>query len=321
MLAGLGVQTLVTRMAEPRSFRRFATRTAAVLVLIVLGLNLLGLARWPSAPSRRVEAARRVLDDDCFRATLGGLAALLVLGCASSSPRFPRLAGGLIGLLALCELGWHGNSLLQVAPEEQFLAASPVSDALRRLETDAGTLGHVRIKTRDTFYGDLPAVWNGFEKTNVNDLFQIDHAAQLYEQLYPVAVHRRRNRDDPMNAAVEDFNRQVRQSVFDRMSVSHVVSNRFESDPGWPVAAKGLWNGGQFVIQRNPGRLPRAYVVACRELMRRASRLIPVYSGMSIPARRCSWKSIRCGIFLPAGGSRSHRLSGPAKIQTTSCCA
>ncbi len=64
-----------------------------------------------------------------------------------------------------------------------------------------------------------------------------------------------------MNGPVEDFKREVRQEVFNRMSVTHVVSDRFESDPGWPVVARGSWNGGEFVIQSNPGRLPRAYVV------------------------------------------------------------
>ena len=69
--------------------------------------------------------------------------------------RAPRLAGGLIGLLALCELGWHGNSLLQVAPAEQFLGADPVSEALERLEANSAGAGPRRIKARDNFYGDL----------------------------------------------------------------------------------------------------------------------------------------------------------------------
>ena len=105
------------------------------------------------------------------------------------------------------------------------------------------------------------AVSHGFQKTNVNDVFQIDHAARLYTLLYPVAALRRLERDEMMNEAVEDFHRLVRQAVFDRMSVSHVVSDRVESDPGWPVAAEGIWEGHPFVIQSNPGRLPRAYVV------------------------------------------------------------
>ncbi len=135
------------------------------------------------------------------------------------------------------------------------------ASALERLEAKSAGAGAGRIKARDNFYGDLRAASHGIEKTNVNDVFQIDHAARLYERLYPVAARQRLKRDDPMDEAVEEFNRQVRQSVCDRMSVSHVVSDRFEADPGWPVAASGNWNGGEYVIQANPGRLPRAYVV------------------------------------------------------------
>ncbi len=261
VLAGLGVQTIMERLEEPREWRRFAARCGVFIVLLVATLSVIGSSYRPSSPSRSVEAARRVVEDNCFRVTLGGLTALLVLGCLPLSSRGPRFAGGLIGLLALCELGWHGNSLLRVAPEEQFLGADPVSQSLERPEPDSDGDGPARIKARDNFYGDLPAASHGIQKTNVNDVFQIDHAARLYELLYPVAAHRRRKRDDLMDEAVEDFKRQVRQSVFDRMSVSHVVSDRFESDPGWPVTASGKWNGGEFVIQSNPGRLPRAYVV------------------------------------------------------------
>ena len=153
-----------------------------------------------------------------------------MFGSLPLSARTPRVAGALIGLLALCELGWHGNSLLRVTPAEQFLGADPVSLAIERLELDFARGGPARIKARDQFYGDLPAVLHGIEKTNVNDVFQIDHAAQLYELLYPVASRRRRKGDHLMNEAVEDFNREVRQAIFDRMSVSHVVSDRFEPD-------------------------------------------------------------------------------------------
>ena len=125
-----------------------------------------------------------------------------------------------------------------------------------RLDRLSPRSGPVRIKARDSFYGDLPAICSGIEKTNINDIFQLDQAARLYETLYPVASRPRRRRDQPMNDAVDDFRRQVRQAVFDRMSVSFLVSDRVESDPGWPVAAEGDWHGSHFVIQRNPTALP-----------------------------------------------------------------
>jgi hypothetical protein len=273
VLAGLGIQTLAARLSEPRVWRRFAARCGVFIVVVIAALYLIGPARATGRPSRAAEAARRVFEDDRIRLAVGGLAALLVLGSLPlSSSRGPRLAGGLMGFLALCELGWYGNSLLQVAPSELFLGADPVSAAIERLEADSACGGAVRIKARDNFYGDLPAAAHGLQKTNVNDVFQIDHAARLYELLYPVAAHRRRKRNDFMNAAVDDFDREVRQSVFDRMSVSHVVSDRFESDPGWPVTARGNWNGSEFLIQSNAGRLPRAYVVPSARIARQDER-------------------------------------------------
>jgi hypothetical protein len=275
VLAGLGVQALAMRLAEPRAWRRFAFGYGVILVLLILSLYLVGYAREPEHFSRTVAAARRVLADSRFQLTVAGVSMILLLGCIPSLSRGPRLARGLIGLLALCELGWHGSSLLQVAPATQFLDADPVSDALHRLEAGLDDAGPVRIKARDNYYGDLLAVCHGFEKTNVNDVFQIDHAAQLYETLYPVASHRRRARVDQMNGPIEDFRRQVRQAVLDRMSVSHVVSDRIESDPAWAVAATGVWDGTEFFIQSNPGRLPRAYVVPSVKIVAADERFDP----------------------------------------------
>jgi hypothetical protein len=70
-----------------------------------------------------------------------------------------------------------------------------------------------------------------------------------------------------MSLAVEDYRRQVRQGVFDRMSVSALVSDRIESDPPWPVLAQGRDGGRDYVIQQNPAALPRAYVVPRAEVI------------------------------------------------------
>ena len=146
-----------------------------------------------------------------------------------------------------------------------------------RLNEGSPRSGPLRIKLRDSFYGDLPAACYGIEKTNINDLFQLDHAAWLHEALYPVASRRRSVRDVTMSEAVEIYRREVRQAVFDRMSVAFLVSDRFESDPGWPVAARGDWHGKPFVIQRNPTALPRAYVVPKAVLAARGEPSAPGY--------------------------------------------
>jgi len=261
VLVGLGVETLWIRMAGPHAWRRFALRCAGIMFMILVGLCWIARGFESHGPARVAEAARRVLDDGSFWFTLSGMATLLVVGCVPPVTRNARLATALFGLLAVAELGWQGYAHLPVAPAERFAGIDPAGLALLRLANDSPRSGPVRIKARDSFYGDLPAVCSGIEKTNINDVFQLDQPARLYETLYRVASRPRRRRDQPMNDAVDDFRRRVRQAVFDRMSVSFLVSDRVESDPGWPVAAEGDWHGSRFVIQRNPTALPRAYVV------------------------------------------------------------
>jgi len=261
VLAGLGVETLRIRMTGPLAWRRLALRSAGISVMILVGLFWIARGFESGGSSRTSEAARRVLSDGCFWFTLSGMAALLVVGSLPLSARSPRLASGLFGLLALAELGWQGYAHLPIEPAERFTGADRAGETLLRLHQDPLCTGPLRIKARDSFFGDLPAAARGIEKTNINDVFQLDHAARLYETLYTVASRPRRRRDGPMDDAVDDYHRQVRQAVFDRMSVSFLVSDRVECDPGWPVAARGDWHGSPFVIARNPTALPRAYVV------------------------------------------------------------
>jgi hypothetical protein len=231
-------------------------------MLVVLGLAWLASAPQESSISRASQAAGRVIEDGRLWLVLCGTTALLIAASLTSSPGKRRLAINLLGLVAIAELGSAGFSLLQVAPVEQFVGHDPISNALGRLRESSRAFGPPRIKARDAFYGDLPALLHGIEKTNINDAFQLDHAAALYETFYGVVSRPRRvPPEEPMDEAVAHFDRQVRQAVFDRMSVSFLVSDRFESDPPWPVAATGDWNGSQFVIQRNPTAVARAYVV------------------------------------------------------------
>ncbi len=201
------------------------------------------------------------------------------------------------------------------------MGADPVSAAIEGLGAESAYRLPPRIKARDNFYGDLRAAAHGIEKTNVNDVFQIDHAARLYERLYPVAARQRPKHDDLMNAPVEDFKREVRQEVFDRMSVSHVVSDKFESDPGWPVVARGRWNGGEFVIQSNPGRLPRAYVVP-RALEARSDDRFDAGAFRLVDPRRWVLMDVDpLAKSRPAPVSRSHPQNGQQPTRTARFCA
>ena len=149
----------------------------------------------------------RVLHDGCFWFAASGMAAAFCSDAPSPQRRNQRLAGSLLGLLALVELGWSGSSLLRFAPVESFLNTGPIGAALAGREsrmtegwirsfradqlstapTPPSLDPHLRIKARDTFFGDLRAFCLGIEKTNINDVFQLDHSAALYESLYAVA--------------------------------------------------------------------------------------------------------------------------------------
>ncbi len=94
---------------------------------------------------------------------------------ASSAPRWRMVGSARFG-----RAGVVWVSLLQVAPPDRFLGDDPIGAALIRLDRDSHRSGRIRIKARDSFYGDLQAAVRGIEKTNINDVFQLDHAARLY---------------------------------------------------------------------------------------------------------------------------------------------
>ena len=141
-----------------------------------------------------------------------------------------------------------------------FALTQSASDC-SRAHRDRPSAGPIRVRARDAVFLDLQAVRYGIEKTNINDVFQLWHAAALYETLYPVAARTTSCTETPMLAAVRDYQQRVRQGVFDRLAVSWLVSDRCEGDPPWPVETSGVLDGGRFVIQRNPTAMPRAYVV------------------------------------------------------------
>ena len=170
-----------------------------------------------------------------FGLRFGGLAGLLALGCAAHSPRSPRLAGapdrpsgplraGLARELALA--GRAGRTVRRRRPGERrhLRGSSPIR----------GSRSHGRIKARDNFYSDLSAVLHRLrERPTSTTSFRSIMPHSLYEvSSIRCASRRRLKRDDLMNEAVEDFDRQVRQSVFDRMGVAHIVSDRVRSRPG-----------------------------------------------------------------------------------------
>jgi hypothetical protein len=261
VLAGMGVAALETKLRTTDEWRRFAARTAGIMAALLTFLYLVAsdsISGW----NRASLAASRILHDHLFWFAMIGLLAATLLGCISVRRLGQPLASRLIGLLALIELAVAGFSFLEITPADHFLGFDPVGSTLAGFASNSSQAGPVRIKTRGSSYGDLCAAVRGIEKTDINDLFQLDHAARLYEALFDVQFRPRpRSSSMPMNTAVLNFRRQIRQMVFDRMSVEYLVSEGVEPDPDWPVVAQGFGTGSPYVIQRNPGALPHAYVV------------------------------------------------------------
>ena len=232
-------------------------------------LNLLSAPAVPPPSQRTALASARVLQDGGFWFAMVSMGSLAVLGCQPLwRPRSTHL-GSLFGLVAMIELGWSGFALIQVTPAARFVGPDPISAKLTddnpnvdgSSKCSPARYPPARIKARDSYFGDLPAIVHGIEKTNVDDAFQLDHASVLYETLYPVASQVRPMAERLLSPSAKDAWQRIRQAVFDRMSVTHIVSDRVELDPGWPVVDEGTWNDSRFVIQRNPTAMPRAYVV------------------------------------------------------------
>ncbi len=299
VLAGLGIETLRVRIADTASWRRFAIRIALASVILVSLLMLIRYGRVPSQdagprshridltiesssrlnllsapavppPSQRTAlASARVLQDGGFWFAMLSMGTLAVLGCQPLCDRDRQHLGGLFGLVALIELGWSGFALIPVTPAARFVGPDPISAKLTddnpnvngSSKCSPARYPPARIKARDSYFGDLPAVVHGIEKTNVDDAFQLDHASVLYETLYPIASRVRPMSERLLSPSAKGAWQRIRQAVFDRLSVTHIVSDRVELDPGWPVVDEGTWNDSQFVIQRNPTAMPRAYVV------------------------------------------------------------
>jgi hypothetical protein len=269
VLAGLGAEAILE--GARADWRTSLTRYRRWVFLILLGIGVGqgfswssgkdhvagGLVRKEAEWKRAVMAASRLAHDPVFWLALSGTT-LGMVWLAHRPTQRRRVALGL-GMLALVELGAHGFALIRTAPAGEFLGPDPVSAAIARL----APRGPFRIRARDAFYDDLRAVRYGFEKTNINDLFQFQHAADLYECLYGAfgpAPPPLRFGSEAAQTFEPPSPAQV-QGVLDRMNVALLVADQPVPGAPWPVTAAGSWRGAPFTIYANPSALPRAYVV------------------------------------------------------------
>jgi hypothetical protein len=209
----------------------------------------------------------------------------------------------------LLELGWDATSVIQVAPPRSNPRADLVPTGLE--SGNIGRAGPYRIAALEAAFSDLDAQLLGLEKTNVNDTFQIQHAADLYESLYPFLdpAPPPRTRERPMDIEAARFRATVAQAVLDRLCVRFLITDRLLDLPRLEVVSVDDSRGPSAAILWNPDPLPRAYLVpraldatfpgtsAAAELARIDPReLVSLTSGRPHRASQSLFdKSARCG--------------------------
>ncbi len=262
MLAGFGVEALLDRTETTLRWGKLARR-ATLLVVLVVAFVLWGSLR-PTANStdpgelQRLEMGlRRISAEPAFWLALGIVPLTLILAAKFAVVR--RKAAFFLGLMALIELGWHGHQLIVTTPASDYFDPDPISQELREARQPGKP--PARIRAVDTLYDDLRAGQAGLLKTNVNDSFQLQRPADLYETLYDLFDARNAVGQAPMDQIVADYLREIRQAVLDRMSVAFLVGGQAGFESSWPTFASGKWAGVDYMIARNPTALPRAYVV------------------------------------------------------------
>jgi hypothetical protein len=285
VLAGLGVDVLRGRELPAKAWRRARVRLGFIAVALGAVIMAAGLvprlvpakARaidtgipsqvaqgWKTSHGetggyRGVRAAGLVAGNRVFWGSLIAVAAV-VTGAALGRQGRSR-TGCALGAVALVELALLAHSLLVCAPAGGFDRFARIREILTKGLTDAQ--GPFRVAVMDTLYSDLQAAVDGVEKTNVNDSFQIQHAADLYERLYPFLdpLWPDTAAEQPMDEAVEAHRIEVARKVLDLLSVRYIATDRHLPIPRLEEVAVDRDGTREAYLWVNPTSLPRAYVV------------------------------------------------------------
>ena len=250
LLAGFGFDAVLRGRAKPRSQINLAIIWS--FCALAIGLILITTITLPiSQKSKLLQALMNVAHDR--------MAWFMLFGTSLLATRSHRRVLVLLGfpLLILADRVDFAWRTIQISPIERFLDSDPISLALPNEPGNS-----FRIRADDSIFDDAHAFQAGLIKTNCYDAFQLQHAADLYETLYPMFENRPfLDKVGPMSEAIATYRRRVRQAVLDRMAVAYIIATK--SDNSWPMLASGRWKRQTYAVMSNATCLPRAYVVPC----------------------------------------------------------
>lgn len=271
ILAGGGVDALLREDGQGIDWGFLRTRLrgglislgVVVLILpIVLPKILLTKAQGgldEEVAQREARAARTLATSPIFWLSLVGVVGVVTIAGRAKGGRHAAAWG--LGTVALVELAVYGQALLICAPVSSFLGGAEVGGVLSVIRNDSERLQ--RVASIGSALPDLRAVAEGVEKTNINDGFQIQHAADLYERLYAFLdpATPEGGKDRPMDGAVSWHRGRMAKVVLDQMSARYVVAGGEGSVDELASLERVATTLGKSAVWRNRGSLPRAFVV------------------------------------------------------------
>lgn len=271
VLAGAGADALWRQGFAVADWERIRGRLRGTLIGATAFMILLsGVAAWSNRSE--LQAVRAVAGSPGF--WLGLLGMLAVVLSSSRGGRGQSVAAWGLASVAALELTFYAQTLLVCAPVAAFLGDDPIGRAVRLAEGDGAQ--PVRLASFGSIYPDARAAALGLEKTNVNDGFQIQHAADVYKNLYPLldSARPRRPGQWPMDEVVEERTGEISQAVCDLMGVRYLVTDRPLPLPRFEAIATTGTADEPILLYRNRTALPRAYVVPRAVSARRSTRTI-----------------------------------------------
>ncbi len=212
---------------------------------------------------RLIQGTRKIAADPVFLGVLPSLAVAFVFGGGRTSRHI--VMAYLLASIGVIELVLSTQGMLALTspgdlshPDLSRVRSGPNSEPLR-------------VAAVDSCYPDLAASLARVEKTNVNDGFQLQVAADLYERLYPFLESSESLNilERPMDQAARIYRTKLARKILDLMGIDAFITNRVVPWDDLSLMEATHPESRSFQVWRNLSALPKAYVVP-RALIRAA---------------------------------------------------